>query len=328
MADVRTPELVINKLTKQQYESIQNPSDTEIYLVREDEEHKPICYPTTASDVQTTSMDLKSSVSDNGLKLTEVGFVYSNSNQSPTISDTKVICDLGCGNIKKSLSGLTMNTTYYIKSYGINQSGIRYGELLTQATWNSPIPPEYQLVEYLESSGTQYINYNFVPTSSTKWLLDYLFLSQGDAQNQNGCSASNTQRFVIASINNLLYIGMGNGTQTSINVLNQRVVVILDPINNKYIFNDYEYYFASTYTDSSASLYLFARNTAGVVSNVSIGRCYHTTIENNNILIRDMYPVYRIADNKPGMYDIVNGVFYTNQGTGEFIVGPDKEWGE
>ena len=44
--------------------------------------------------------------------------------------------------------------------------------------------------------------------------------------------------------------------------------------------------------------------------------------------IKSMYPVYRKADSKPGMYDIVNGVFYANQGTGEFIVGPDKEWDE
>ena len=69
--DTTTSQLVINKLTKQQYEDIQNPSNTELYLVPEDEEHKPICYPTTASNVGTTTMDLKSSVSDNGLKLTE-----------------------------------------------------------------------------------------------------------------------------------------------------------------------------------------------------------------------------------------------------------------
>jgi hypothetical protein len=42
----------------------------------------------------------------------------------------------------------------------------------------------------------------------------------------------------------------------------------------------------------------------------------------------ELYSVYRKADNKPGMYDIVNGGFYTNKGTGEFIVGPDKEWEE
>ena len=141
MADVRTSELVINKLSKQQYENIQNPSPTELYLVPEDEEHKPICYPTTATNVGVSSMDLKSSVSDNGLKLTEVGFVY-NTSGDPTVSDTKVICDLGCGNIKKSLSGLSDNTLYYIRSYGINQCGTSYGDLLTASTINYYIPSD------------------------------------------------------------------------------------------------------------------------------------------------------------------------------------------
>jgi hypothetical protein len=133
MADVRTPELVINKLTKQQYENIQNPSDTEMYLVPEDEEHKPICYPTTASEVQTTSMVVKSSVSDNGKILTENGFVY-NTSGNPTISDTKVICDLGVGLFEKKLENLTINTEYHIKSYGQNSSGLVYGSELVQRT--------------------------------------------------------------------------------------------------------------------------------------------------------------------------------------------------
>lgn len=137
--DVRTSELVINKLTKQQYENIQNPSATEMYLVPEDEEHKPICYPTTASDVNTTSMVVKSSVSDNGKILTENGFVY-NTSGNPTVSDTKVVCDLGAGQFEKKLEHLTVNTEYHIKSYGQNASGISYGSELVQRTLSSPIP--------------------------------------------------------------------------------------------------------------------------------------------------------------------------------------------
>lgn len=135
--DNRTSELVINKLTKQQYENIHTPSDTEIYLVPEDEEHKPICYPTTASEVTTTSMLVKSSVSDNGKILTENGFVY-NTSGNPTVSDTKVICDLGVGFMKKKLENLTQNTEYHIKSYGQNGSGIVYGSEMIQRTLDLP----------------------------------------------------------------------------------------------------------------------------------------------------------------------------------------------
>ena len=42
-------------------------------------------------------------------------------------------------------------------------------------------------------------------------------------------------------------------------------------------------------------------------------------------LVRDLVPCYRIADSKPGMYDLVGGVFYVNQSSGniEFTVGSD-----
>ena len=35
-----------------------------------------------------------------------------------------------------------------------------------------------------------------------------------------------------------------------------------------------------------------------------------------------MYPCIRKSDGAPGMYDIVNDVFYTNSGTGTFTTGP------
>ena len=44
-------------------------------------------------------------------------------------------------------------------------------------------------------------------------------------------------------------------------------------------------------------------------------------IYDNNTLVRNFVPCYRKADNVAGLYDLVNGVFYTNAGTGTFIVG-------
>ena len=46
----------------------------------------------------------------------------------------------------------------------------------------------------------------------------------------------------------------------------------------------------------------------------------------NNSLVRIFIPCYRKADNKPGLYDLVNDVFYTNANTSastDFIVGPN-----
>jgi hypothetical protein len=73
--------------------------------------------------------------------------------------------------------------------------------------------------------------------------------------------------------------------------------------------------------DNRQNLYLFANNLAGNVSNFSQAKLYSCKIYNNSILVRDFIPCYRKADNKPGLYDVINDVFYTNAGTGEFNVG-------
>lgn len=335
MADVRTPELVINKLTKQQYENIQNPSDTEIYLVPEVEEHKPICYPTTASDIKATSMVVKSSVSDNGKILTENGFVY-NTSGNPTISDTKVICDLGAGFFEKKLENLTINTEYHIKSYGQNSSGISYGGELVQRTTDNPIPVEYQLVQYLACSGTQYINVGILWHQGYYFLFDNVFFNIDLASTYRsalfGAGAAGSQ----VAANSLFIHRTGNGNRMLLRCNNDYYYSVTDvqhkleldirnnnillKVNNNIVID-------TALTGSPNNNYINIFRFTGFTTQYFIGYCGNIKIiDTYNTKIRDMYPVYRIADNKPGMYDIVNNVFYTNQGTGEFTVGPDKEW--
>jgi len=53
-----------------------------------------------------------------------------------------------------------------------------------------------------------------------------------------------------------------------------------------------------------------------------IGSIHYMKITENGTVVRHFFPCYRKSDMKPGMYDTVNGVFYTNAGSGEFILGP------
>ena len=52
-------------------------------------------------------------------------------------------------------------------------------------------------------------------------------------------------------------------------------------------------------------------------------RVYSFKAYEYDVLIRDMIPCYRKADQVIGMYDLVNDVFYTNSGSGTFYKGPD-----
>lgn len=302
------------------------------------ENRLPICYPTTASNVDATSMLIKSSVSDNGRMLTENGFVY-NTSGNPTVSDNKVICDLGVGKIEKLLSGLTVNTTYYIKSYGINQGGTSYGDLLTQATNNSPIPQEYQLVEYLQGTGVQYFE-----------ILNYIDLSNVQINAKIEITAlSNPIPFGsrLGSTVNMFFVNFSNNNDGhwqlnygSARYIDNNVTTVLNNIYNIELKKASTTIFRYKISDANSTyVHDFSLDINRINNfhfllfafyNINTPACAKCKIYNFEIKDLDidikLYPVYRKADNKPGMYDIVNNVFYTNQGTGEFTVGPDKQW--
>ncbi len=52
-------------------------------------------------------------------------------------------------------------------------------------------------------------------------------------------------------------------------------------------------------------------------------KVYRLKLYENNVLVRDYVPCYRISDNVIGLYDSVNKVFYQNNGTGSFNKGND-----
>lgn len=54
----------------------------------------------------------------------------------------------------------------------------------------------------------------------------------------------------------------------------------------------------------------------------SSSKLYSLQIKNSGQITLDLIPCLN-ENNVAGMYDIVNDVFYINQGTGDFIAGPE-----
>lgn len=59
-------------------------------------------------------------------------------------------------------------------------------------------------------------------------------------------------------------------------------------------------------------------------------RIAYFKVSHKNAVVRHLIPCYRRSDMKPGMYDLISRTFLTNQGTGEFLLGPSITfgWGE
>lgn len=72
--------------------------------------------------------------SDGGATVTERGIVYSSTNTSPTVGDTKISSGSGTGLFTQNLSGLNANTIYYLRAYAINNIGTSYGNIISFTT--------------------------------------------------------------------------------------------------------------------------------------------------------------------------------------------------
>ena len=59
------------------------------------------------------------------------------------------------------------------------------------------------------------------------------------------------------------------------------------------------------------------------VGNYALMKIYSFKISDNGYTLRNFLPVKR-ADGVVGLYDAVEGKFYTNQGTGNFVAGAAK----
>jgi hypothetical protein len=99
----------------------------------------PITFPTVTTSTVTSIMSTTANsggniTSDGGASVSARGVVWSTS-QNPTIAlSTKTIDGTGTGNFSSAISGLTANTTYYVKAYATNSVGTSYGNEITFTT--------------------------------------------------------------------------------------------------------------------------------------------------------------------------------------------------
>lgn len=194
----------------------------------------------------------------------------------------------------------------------------------------SRLPAEYQEVEYIESTGTQYINTGIVPKIGYSSKGKVRLIEAGS----NGfwvCAVRDTTgntrfNFLHFSANNSAAYGFGADGPTGITVnfnVDYEYETILANGFQKFKFGNEEYTNNVTWDYTfSRPLYLFRLQNHGALYGNGYGRIYWLEIyDENNMLIANYIPCYRKSDSVAGMYDLVENQFYT--GTGGFIKGGD-----
>ena len=188
------------------------------------------------------------------------------------------------------------------------------------------LPSGYTELEYIQSSGTQYIDTGFKPSGNSGIVVDYQqvgTIAYQDPLFGARQSSSNTA-FSMWLSSNVTYPQYGNvsydAKPISINN-NTRLIYKLD--KGIASCGDKTVSFSQLSFTSSYNLVLFSVNTGGTVDTRRIsGKLYNCKIYDNNEIVRDFIPC-KNPSGVIGLYDTVNSQFYQNAGSGAFVAGPE-----
>ena len=196
----------------------------------------------------------------------------------------------------------------------------------------SRLPEGYTEVEYIESTGTQYIDTGVKPASNCKLFLDVYPLSVKKLSTygvgylvysffSRTSSPYTKYRMFVEPFEPRLLVGT---SETYISLSNdttpRRIQITIDCLQGKtFIDGGAEKAIASVVFNtamSNISLLAFANPSAYV-----LGKIYSCQIEFNGVPSRDFVPCID-PTGAVGLYDLVDGKFYGNAGTGAFTAGP------
>ena len=187
----------------------------------------------------------------------------------------------------------------------------------------SQLPTEYQEVEYIQSSGTQYIDTGFVVNKSDSYVLEIDGLFPSQTKVHQGANAY-LQFYVSTNY------GIRDGNESTFAVGNRNIVRIEYANQTEKLFIDGIQVLSqswASYTGVNVKLALFRMgdvNNGWFNDNPAQGTIYGYKVWKDEVLVSDCIPCYRKSDNIVGLYDLVNGVFYTNAGTGNFAKGKNS----
>ena len=198
--------------------------------------------------------------------------------------------------------------------------------LATVLKYLNPVP--YTPIEYIEGTGTQWMELNIVPNETTVMQIDfiaydatgYVLIGFFEEDRNNG------YRMFYSSAHDGIFMDIGEARVLGGKLLlNQRLHY---EAGNLYVkdLNTDSIIVTSTAVDNFSTIHtiklLKGRYIDGNRDIISKGRIYSVKIYNETLKVFDGIPV-RYIDGRIGLYDRVSQQFFGNSGSGEFIAGPD-----
>ena len=183
------------------------------------------------------------------------------------------------------------------------------------------LPREYQEVEYLESTGTQWIKLgNPVSTSEYRFIfkLSPTKLAGRYDSGYNGIMGANISPQVGFYIDGWTVGNTGSRVPYLPEAGQIYEIVYSKDFDGSYWVDGYD-----TTLKRAGYMTINLFWVESKPTNVFTKLYHASAISDIDEYLYDVIPCYRKSDHKPGLYDLVTKTFLTNSGTGEFIVGAD-----
>lgn len=182
------------------------------------------------------------------------------------------------------------------------------------------LPSGYTQVEYIESSGTQYVDTGFKPNQDTRVVMDVQIPDNSPTFCLFGTRYSvSSQRYEFVNTSTNFHSAYNTSAGTGGASTTGRIQI---DKNKNVTTLDGEPFGTLTYSafQCATSMMLFATKINGDVGLPGAALLYSCQIYDNGTLVRDFIPCTNTSG-VAGLYDVVNAVFYTDAAGGTFTAG-------
>lgn len=167
------------------------------------------------------------------------------------------------------------------------------------------LPSTYRKLEYIQSSGKQYIDTGVIVKDITEIKVDFQAVTILSGENQYASSWVDYSNHIQIGISGNTFIDSGGVTYSQTSSVTARTQAVGVPLG-----------------DVNLHLYLFAQSEGTGALHYSSGRIFSCQITTADGLVRNFVPC-KNPDGVIGMYDIVNDKFYQSSSSDTFIAGTD-----
>lgn len=176
------------------------------------------------------------------------------------------------------------------------------------------LPSGYTKLEYIESTGTQYISTGITPTENTKVVIEF------NSSNSSGVVFGQDSGYKVNAFMFAMTVVVFDSTKKDISIsANAKHTVQVAPKAFKVDNGSSQYIYANK-VNAAYPMFLFGNNRKGKFSEGVAMKLYSFKVYENDVLIADYIPCKQ--GNAVGLYDDVAGAMNLPLGTGDFTAGP------